>query len=346
MARPKQKVSIFSLAKEFGVSPPTISKALSNSNEVSEDLRQRVRDRAEELEFTPTRPRRKNFNICVVLDMEFHTSFRFTGYQEAVVEGIYRFCDERNVEFSLYAQTTEKLEEVNLTRELHLRNADGAVFIGTSNDRRYFQSLHANHFPFCCIFDGPDDHVVTVDNFAAGRLGFDHLYDLGHQKIAIARQSAKRAAARDRFSSFIRRAGQRGLPDPGVYELVPESPYSAFDWGRCILRDWLAAGRPWTSVFCLAENVALGVLCEAAVQNVKIPDELSVLTCDDLIEVQRSAPPLSVVDIPNKAAGYQAAMVVWKQLARKTETEGLSPEFSIPVTKVIARESTGCPGKP
>lgn len=188
----KAKISIFSLAEEFGVSAPTISKALSNSNEVSDTLRRQIRDRADELGFKPTLPRRKNFNLCVVLDRESYSRFRLTGYQEAVFEGVYQFCDEKEVEFSLYTQTTERLESVNLIRELHLRTADGAILVGSSEGRAYFDQLISNRFPFCCIFDGPAEHVISVDNFTVGRLAFDHLFDMGHRKIAIARQNAKR----------------------------------------------------------------------------------------------------------------------------------------------------------
>lgn len=339
MPRPKLKVSIFSLAKEFGVSAPTISKALSNSNEVSDALRERVRARAEELGFRPTRPRRKNFNLCVVLDMEFHNRFRFSGFQEAVVEGVYGFCDEKGVEFSLYAQTTEKLNAVNLTRELHLRNADGAVVIGASGDRSYFGNLRKSRLPFCCIFDGPDDRVVSVDNHAAGRLAFDHLHALGHHRIAIARQAADRTAARDRFLGFVRRAGEAGLEDGAVTELLPESPYSAFDWGRGLLVDWLEGGRPWSGIFCLAENVALGILSEAAMRGVRIPADLSVIGCDDLLLAQRSAPPMSVVDIPNRAAGCEAAQRVWRELNDPGDRD--RDGTLLPVERVIARATTG-----
>lgn len=341
MPRPKQRVSIFSLAKEFGVSGPTISKALSNSTEISDSLRQKVRARAKDLGFKPTRPRRKNFNICVVLDLEFHTAFRFSGYQEAVVEGVYSFCHEQGVEFSLYAQTTERLNELNLSRELYQRNADGAVVIGASRERLYFEDLRKNGFPFVCIFDGPTDHVLEVDNFAVGRLGFDHLFDLGHRKIAIARQSANRAAARDRLISFIRRAGERGLADSGVVEIIPDSPYSAYDWGCSLLKDWLAEGRPWTAVFCLAENVAMGVLSQCAIEGIRVPHELSVLTCDNLMAVQRAAPPLSVVDIPNEAAGFEAALAVWKNLSEPDAR--MVFEAPLPVTQVIQRASTAPP---
>jgi DNA-binding LacI/PurR family transcriptional regulator len=339
MPRPRLQTSIFSLAKEFEVSAPTISKALSNSNEVSDALRARVRARAEELGFRPTRPRRMTLNICAVLDMEFFNKFRISGYHEAVFEGIHRFCDEKEVEFSLYAQTTDRLESVNLMRELHSRNADAAVVIGASTERSYFNELRKTRFPFCCIFDGPEDLVIKVDNLAAGRLGFDHLYELGHKRIAIARQISNRTASRERFSSFTDQPRKRNLKDVVTFELVPATPFSSFEWGRSLVLDWLKSGRPWTAVFCLAENVALGVLAECAVQNIRIPGDLSVLTCDDLLAVQRSAPPLSVVDIPNEAAGYAAAEAVWKKLSR-VKSAGLA---ILAVDRVIRRSSTAPP---
>jgi len=345
MPRPKLKVSVFSLAREFGVSAPTISKALSNSSEVSDDLRRRVRERADQLGFRPTRPRRTTYNICVLLDMEFRTDFRMSGYEEAVVEGVYAFCDEKEVEFSLYAQTSDKLESMNLVREMHLRNADCAVVIGASSERNYFKNFEENRFPFCCIFDGPEDRVVKVDNFAAGKLAFDHLYRLGHRKVAVARQSARRAASRDRFLSFIRRAGESDIAEDVVIELIPDSPFSAFDWGRSLLNSWREQNGPWTAVFCLSENIALGILSEAAIQGIRIPEDLAVLGCDDLISCQRSAPPLSVVDIPNKEAGYEAAMQVWKAVATHADDKAPPANQLLPVERVIARHSTTKPGR-
>lgn len=340
MPRPRQKVSIFSLAKEFEVTAPTISKALSNNKDVSSELRRKVRERAEELGFRPARPRRKVPNICVLLDLEFDDAFHLTGYAEAVVEGVYHFCSKKGLEFSLFAQKTERLEEIDLTAELHMRHADGAVVVGGSDNRSYFENLRRNRFPFICVYDGPPDSTITVDNVSAGRLAFEHLYSLGHRQIAIARQRARRAAAVNRFVGFMQEAERVQLPLRDVTELIPEDPSGSYDWGRELLQQWCKDGRPWTAIFCPAENVALGLLSEAAIRGIRIPDELSVLTCDNLVMCQQAAPPLSVVDIPNQPTGYAAAEQVWSWISGYAPWQKIIGPKRLPVASVIHRASS------
>jgi DNA-binding LacI/PurR family transcriptional regulator len=280
----------------------------------------------------------------VLLDLEFESSFRLDGYAEAVVEGVYEFCSAHGIEFSIFGEPTPILERMDLTKELYLRNADGAVVVGASPDRAYFADLERNHFPFCCVFDGPRDMTVAADNQAAGQLALEHLLDLGHKKIAVARQMVGRAASANRFLGFSRAARDRGLLADAIAEILPPSPDANYDWGREILRAWMSAGRPYSAIFCLAANMALGILSEAAVAGVRIPHDLSVLVCDDLIACAESAPPLSVVDIPNREAGETAARLVWARISGNFAPDaGATLRSPLPVRSVIRRASTAPP---
>ena len=337
MPRKKQKVSIFSLAEEFGCAAGSISKALSNSTEVSEDFRRKVRARADELDFRPNRPRRRTFNICVVQDLEFEADLTVRGYQIAVMEGVFRFCKDNGAEFSLYAGTTAELEKTALTKELYLRNADAAVVVGASRNREYFADFEKNHIPYCCIFDGPEGRTLKVDNLTAGRMAFEHLHKLGHKRIAIARQTARREAGMTRFMGFLRAASAAKLPADGIVELLPPSESAGYGWGREILRRWKEKKGPFTALFCLSENVAVGVLSEAVLQGVHIPTDLSVLTCDNLEICEYAAPPLSVIDIPNHQVGAAAAAYLLEVLGGNQDAELPKP---LPIERLIAREST------
>lgn len=340
MPRPKQKTSIFTLAKEFGVSAPTISKALSSNPEVSDDLRQRVRQRAEELSFRPHRPRRKTHNICALLDFEFCETFRLEGYAEAVVEGVYTFCQDHGAEFSIFGENTSYLESLDLNKELLLRNADGAVIIGASSVRSYFQNLERNRFPFCCVFDGPVDQTVMVDNHKVGEVACTHLVEQGYTNLAIARLLSGHSASSDRFVGFIQKAAQNH-PHVKIKELVPDQGVVGYKWGYALLESWLAEKRPYEALFTFSEDVAIGVLSAAAIHGIQIPKDLAVLTCDNLSVCERAAPPLSVVDIPNHRAGYLAASQVWTKLTGK-QPEGAKEPLSTPLDTggVIARIST------
>jgi DNA-binding LacI/PurR family transcriptional regulator len=343
MPRKKQKVSIFSLAKEFNCTAGSISKALSNSIEVSEEFRRKIRARADALGFRPNRPRRRNFNLCMLLDIEFETSLRIRGYQEAVMEGVYAFCKENGLEFSLLVNSTAQLEKLALTKEFYLRNADATIIVGASGNRAYFADLDKNLFPYCCVHDGPQDRTITVDNTAAGRLAFEHLYGLGHRHIAIARQLARRVAGISRFMGFLRAAAHVELAPDAIIELLPPSEDAGYAWGREILDSWCKDGKPYTAIFCLSENVAVGILSEAALRDVRIPRDLSVITCDDLEICAVAAPPLTTVDIPNHHAGYEAARFIWTQLQGSGRV-GL-PDM-LPVENVVVRQSTGPASKP
>ena len=341
MPRPKQKFSILSLAKEFGVSAATISKALSNSSEVSESLRGRVRSRAEALGFHPKRPRRTTQNICVVLDLEASEVFFLDGFRRAAVEGVYNFCNEKQLEFSLLGLSSAKLDSMDLTKELCRRSADAAVIIGAKEGQPYFSNLLRNRFPFACVYDGPSAQTIKLDDRIVGQLALDHLVGLGHRRVAIARNMPGRHAFAPRLLGFIEAATVHGLAADAVTALTPKQPEASYDWGREILRDWMDSERPWSAVFCTSKNVALGILSEAALRNISIPSQLSVLTCDDLITCAQAAPPLSVVDIPNQRAGYIAALYAWETLIGTPGTVDMAALLS--VGKVIHRSSTAAP---
>jgi len=340
MPRPKQSVSIFSLAKEFGVSAPTVSKALSNSTEVSESVRNRVRARAKQLNFKPHSPRRRTLNICALLDFEFLETFRIDGYVQGVVEGVYAFCSERGAEFSIYGESSERLEKQNLVRELHSRNANGAVIVGSSNRRNYFETLKANYFPFCCVYDGPAKRTILADNQAAGRLACAHLISAGYCRLGIARHMDGRTASSDRFMGFVHESA-KSQQQVTIKELIPSGGLAGFSWGRWLLDAWIQDEKPYDALFTLAENVAIGFLSAAAEHGIRIPQDVAVMTCDNLPVCEQAAPPLSVVDIPNYQAGYYAAAEVWRQLASKPQEHEYHPlDKPLPVERIISRAST------
>ena len=343
MPRPKQTVSVTSLAKEFSVSAPTISKALSNSKEISEALRSQIRARADELGFIPNRPRRTTYNICAVIDFVDRDKFLIDGYQQAVIEGIYDFCRDKQLEFSLLGERSSKLEEMDLTKELCIRNADAAVIIRASEDRKYFANLARNRFPFACVYDGPSERTIHLNDHRVGELALNHLADLGHKRIAIARHLPGRAASGHRFMGFVQAAARRGLGADAVTEIIPSLLGSGYQSGHRILSDWKEKGRPWTAIFCTSDNVAIGILAEAAVSGIGIPRDLSVLTSDNMVTKAEAAPPLSVVDIPNQRAGYLAAEFAWKSLTEKSD--GIELPGPLEAERVIHRASTAAPLK-
>lgn len=337
MPRPKQAVSILTLAKEFHVTPATISKALSNSHEVSEALRVRIRAHADAIGFRPNTPRRSARNICAVLDLEFRNILDLDELRRVVIDGVFDFCHEKQIEFSLVGLSRKKLNDIDLASELCRRNAHAAVFIGAKDDQPYFRNLIKNRYPFACVFHGPIGKTIQIDDLKAGELALNHLVDMGHRRIAIGSNSSDCPVFLARFTGFLQAATRRGISHEAIVTLAQPIGKADYDWGREIFKEWVDLGRPWSAIFCNCKNVAFGILSEASIQKIHIPGNLSVLTCDDLLSCRQAAPPLSVVDIPIRRAGYLAAWHAWEFLHKKESASEIS--FVLPVERVVTRDS-------
>jgi DNA-binding LacI/PurR family transcriptional regulator len=227
-----------------------------------------------------------------------------------------------------------------LTKELCRRNADAAVIIRAKAERKYLENLQSNRFPFVCVYDGPHENTITLNDHLVGELALNHLVELGHTRIAIARNVGRRASS-GRFMGFVQAAAIRGLAADAVTEVIPSKLGTGYEVGHEILREWIAQNRPWSAIFCTSDNVATGILSQAVQQGIQIPSELSVLTCDDIVSNAEAAPPLSVVDIPNQQAGYLAAQHAWEILTGDSSSIKLPAPLT--VEHVIARASTAAP---
>ena len=88
MSRKKLKISIYSLAKELGLSPATVSKALNNAENVAQETRNRVIAKAEEYGFKRQSFQNSFKNICAVIELPNDAPTVFSSYVCSVLDGI------------------------------------------------------------------------------------------------------------------------------------------------------------------------------------------------------------------------------------------------------------------
>ena len=339
MARKTLPVSIYTIAKNFRCSAATVSKALSNNLDISSEMRQQIRAEADRLGFRPNTPRKRSFNLCVLMEFWDNANFNFFGYSEAVLEGVLDYCREQRLEFSIFAERHTRLNNIDLVRELYTRNVDGVILFGLDKTSLYYQQLDRQLLPYCCIYDGPAGRTVRVDNHKAGRLAAEHLIERGHRKIAIAQQPPLWEASIGRQRGYEEAMKKHGLPiEPYLLLSRTESEPGGVEWGKNMLRNWLQ-DRSYTALIALSENVVLGFLSEAHKFKVSVPEDVAVITFDDLFISRATAPPLTVVDIPNRLSGYRAAQYVHRLLENGLSI-GDDLTQPLEVNQIIVREST------
>jgi LacI family transcriptional regulator len=177
--------------------------------------------------------------------------------------------------------------------------------------------------------------VVGSDHHETGVLVADHLIGLGHRRLGTI------TGSRDRQVTLRRLEGFRATLRTGGVRLGPSGIVES-DWSsagaRVATHRLLDADPAITAIFAQSDLMALGVLRALAQRGVSVPDDCSVVGCDDLAMAEFTSPPLTTVRVPFEETAALAADL----LLRSVRGEQVSPRELVPVA-FVERSSTARP---
>lgn len=199
--------------------------------------------------------------------------------------------------------------------------------------RRYVSVVSLHHVP------GGGIPTVGSNHRDLGRMCTEHLLGLGHACIGTVTGPFRRLVVRSRLRGFEDALRQASI-EPGE-DLVVEG-----DWtpaGAASATRLLFERRPQlTAIFVHSDVMAIGVYSAAAATGRRIPEDLAVVSCDDIPFAQYMTPPLTSVRIPFAETGARAVDV----LLRRINGEELTAEASLLPVELIVRASCGVAGPP
>ena len=177
--------------------------------------------------------------------------------------------------------------------------------------------------------------LVGSDHELTGVLAAEHLLSLGHTTIGTVTGTQNRRVTVSRHRGFRRtvRAAGLTLPHSRVVE-ADWSPHSGYDAAHQLL----AAAPTVTAVFVHTDRMAVGVLRALESEGRRIPDDCSVIGCDDDELASHVTPPLSTVHIPFVETGERAAALLLTLIRGE-----VAPHRNLLSVHLIVRSSTGPP---
>lgn len=293
------------VAREAGVSQPTVSRALRDDPRVSEPTRATVLEVAARLGYVPAAAGR-------------NLSTRSTG-QVAVVADLanplYPFLvapvhDELADAGLRMVLLTEHTEEDVLSRHLLDGSVDGVLLTTATSGSSLPGELERRGVPFVLAnrrVPGVGADSVTADNRGGGAAVADLLLGLGHREVAAIMGPSSASTSSDREQGFTERLAESGVDlDP---RSVHRGSFGHRD-GVAGLTALMAARRRFTAVFCVNDFVAVGVLNAALAAGVSVPDDLAVVGFDDMAISAWPAFGLTTVDVPVEAIARSAARLL------------------------------------
>ncbi|HEV2963214.1 MAG TPA: LacI family DNA-binding transcriptional regulator [Candidatus Angelobacter sp.] len=187
---------------------------------------------------------------------------------------------------------------------------------------------------------------VMVDNEAGGRIAMEHLYSLGHRKIAFIRGPKVLGDTAQRWRGVKSFANSVGLTvDPKLVVDLPNSfdPNHGFETGARLTDELLRRKRPFTALMAFDDITALGAMHALTKASIKIPEQCSIIGFDDVAPAALSIPPLTTVRQPLEVMGETAADIIagaMNAMAERREFQAVQIRL---LPELIVRRSTRLP---
>ncbi|HKU11426.1 LacI family DNA-binding transcriptional regulator [Sinomonas sp.] len=322
--------TIRDIAEIAGVATSTVSRALSNPQRVNARTREKIERIAAELHYVPSTQARGlssgRTGVIAVLVPDITNPFYFD-----IIRGT-----QYQLKASGYTQLlvdTEEATDVELDTLRKLRRSTDGVILAASRLTDQQLSDAAARQPLVTINRATADApTVLIDTPGAVVQALEHLWSFGHRSVVYAAGPTSSWSNHRRWKAIEEAAAKRGMKATRIGPYAP----TAFS-GAAAADGALSAGA--TAVIAFNDLLAIGMLDRFRERGVRVPEDVSIVGCDDIFGADFCNPPLTTISSPIEQAGRVAVSMLMAQL---DPIRGGTPrKLAVMPTHLKVRASTG-----
>ena len=349
-------VTLRDVAKGSGVSTATVSIVLNNAplaRYIPSSTKERIERAAKKLGYRPKRASsspsaRRNHTVGVmVFDMtDPFCTLILRGIENSLYQASYLpFLTDAHNQRNRF----ERYLEMLLARPI-----EGLVIVANwlFVDINLLADLERRNIPSVLIgreLSAGSISSVMVDNEAGSHLAMEHIYSLGHRRIAFIRGPKTLADSSPRWRGVRSFARSAGLEiDPALVLDLPDSldPNSGFEGGFKLTEELLKRKKRFTALFAFDDMTALGSVRGLARSGLRVPEDCSVVGFDDVIPAGLSVPSLTTVRQPMEALGGAAVEIVMESINAALEERESAAIHRKLAPELVVRETTRAVSSP
>ena len=330
------KITIKEVAKAANVSTSTVSRVISDSPQISEKTKEKVREVIKQLNYKPNAIARSLANkktriIGVVLPNEAQ-DLSFNPFFLKAMQGMSSYA-KRKKYYITYAFNDDEREELNSIKDFITSNLiAGVCLLRLRTDDKSIEYLNNTNFPFVVVGrpEEPESMLwVDNDNFKATYNLMDTLIKKGHKEIAFLGAKEELTVTKDRLKGYKVSCEINGL-SCATKNIIIKDEFTEEEGFEGVL-ELIEKCNP-TAILVQDDLLAFGVL--KALKSKGISD-ISVVAFNNTPLAQFQNPPLASVDINAYELGYYAAKVLIEYL----ENNNVENNHYIIESELVERES-------
>lgn len=337
------QVTIKDIARELGISPSTVSRALKDHPDISPGTKKAVNELAEKLNYTPnivalSLRQSKTNTIGVVIPEIVHFFFStvISGIEDVAYSAGYNvILSQSNESFSR--------EGINI-KALFNSRVDG-MLISISRETNSFdhiEAMLAKGVPmvfFDRVYDNGNSSMVVVDDLSGAKEATRHLIEQGCKSIIHLEGPPNLDITKQRLEGFTEAMKAANLPIGS--DSVVACPLGTIEEGKAVMEKILSRPNPPDGVFASSDPTAMGAMQAIREKGLKIPKDIAVVGFSNWLFSSMMDPPLSSVDQPGFEMGQEAAKLLIRHIEVKSKNDVEAPaETKLLKTKLVIRESS------
>ena len=312
------------VAEYAGVSVATVSYVVNHTKRVSPEVEKRVRDAVETLGYRPNLVARslvtkETYHVAMLVDNLKNS------YYTSILEGAQSVANDYGyIVSSLLIDYANR----NSVLELTARGVDGYIILAT--EKQKLKRLLKNQ---CWVMT--DECDIILDYQQGMMEAVKSLKEQGHEKIAFLSGLHIADVSHHSRLKLLRKAMKKYGLTINEKLFIDGNPKQTTDEeaGMEAARRLLDTGEAFTAVIAINDLMAIGAIREFYLQGIRVPEDVSVIGCDNISETMYSTPSISTIDVQS----FEQGRALMKKLISIIKDQPFEP---VTITgKYIERES-------
>lgn len=310
-------MTIYDLAKITGYSSATVARALSGRGYCSDKAKQDIKTAAKKAHYNfnsqaqSLRSNKTNKIICCIPDI-------CNPFYFLVIKGINEVLEKNHYVLMLYPTEKKVEKELQAVKLCQRKYADGVIMISFDFCKKNIDAIRESGIPTVLgnqyLDQKPDDNFdyIYVDHTHGMELAANHLLERGCKKILLVTGDLQKQTSHERSLGYIKALHEHGLREDPAYMI--DGGYEKRQSAAAV-EDFIRSGKPFDGIIAANDLSAAGALETLRNHNIKIPDEVKLVSFDNTDYATMASPSFTSIDMCQYELGECLASTLLERLA-------------------------------
>jgi LacI family transcriptional regulator len=317
MERMTLTVTIYDVAREAGVSMATVSRVVNNNPNVKPQTRKKVFEAIERLGYRPNAVARglaskKTTTVGVVIPDISNAIFA------EVARGIEDIANMYRYNIILCNADKKKDKEISVINTLLEKQVDGLLFMGGTVTKEHIEAFKSSSVPIVLCATTDDNNAIPAVDINHEKAAYDAvqlLIQQGHRNIGMISGTLQDPAnGFARFQGYKKALEEANIPVLDEHIRVGNYRYES---GIEAMKYFINLADKPTAIFAATDEMAIGAIHTIQDANLKVPEDISVISVDNSRMASMVRPLLTTVAQPMYDIGAVSMRLLTKLMNKE-----------------------------